>query len=129
MPQPHQILDITESIDRLARNLEARLDLTIPPQANQNIQNRNYNNQQNRPFQQQRNCYDGSIADPFSGAPTYHQEQEQEQEEDKENSEDQGSTVNSESPERPKSHTGTTLRNFRMLRTLTLHILRKVEMY
>ena len=28
MPQPHQTPDITESIDRLARNLEARLDLT-----------------------------------------------------------------------------------------------------
>ena len=55
MPQPHQTPDITESIDRLTRNLEARLDLTIPQQANQNTQNRNYNNQQNRPFQQQRN--------------------------------------------------------------------------
>ena len=55
MLQPHQIPDITESIDRLARNLEARLDLTILPQANKNTQNRNYNNQQNRPFQQQRN--------------------------------------------------------------------------
>ena len=55
MPQLHQTPDITESIDRLARNLEARLDLTIPQQPNQNNQNRNYNNQQNRPFQQQCN--------------------------------------------------------------------------
>ena len=55
MPQPHQTPDITESINRLARNLEARLDLTMPQQTNQNTQNRNYNNQQTRPFQQQRN--------------------------------------------------------------------------
>ena len=55
MPQPHQTPDITESIDRLAKNLEARLDIAAPSHTHQNTSNRNQNTQQNRPFQYQRN--------------------------------------------------------------------------
>ena len=57
MPQPHHTPDITESIDRLARGLEARFDLrdSLQPRYNQNFRNQTpfQRNQSNDRFQNQ----------------------------------------------------------------------------
>ena len=57
MPQPHHTPDITESIDRLARGLEARFDLrdSSQPRNNQNFRNQTpfQRNQSNDRFQNQ----------------------------------------------------------------------------